>query len=88
MAIDQSTRSGASPEQQITRFCRQYLQLDSDLDYPDNEILRDEATQNTLHNQLFDGQVTPPRYRLRVLKELVARIESSITDWDEHVSQN
>lgn len=86
MTIYQSTRSGASPEQQITRFCRQYLQLELDLDYPDGEVLRDEATQNTLYSRLFDGQVTPPRYRLRALKELVARIESSISDWDKHVS--
>lgn len=75
-----------SPLDQITRFCRQYLQLESVLDYPDNEVLIDEVTQNTLYSKLFSGdQPTPPRYQLKVLKELVARIESSITDWDEHV---
>ncbi|KAM7194237.1 putative methyltransferase domain containing protein [Rhypophila sp. PSN 637] len=80
----QHTKS-ASWQKQISRFCWQYLQLESILDYPDNEALIEDTTQNTLHAKLFSGdQPIPPRYQLRVLKELVARIESSITDWDEH----
>ncbi|KAM7185225.1 putative methyltransferase domain containing protein [Naviculisporaceae sp. PSN 640] len=82
---DNEQPKSPSPKEQITRFCRQYLQLESSLDYPDNEVLIDETTQNALYSKLFSGdQPTPPRYQLKVLKELVARIESSITDWDEH----
>jgi len=75
---------------QVDRFCRQYLQLERDLEYPDGAALRDEATQEVLYERLFaDGagaSSTPPRYQLRALKEIVARIESSITDWEVHVS--
>ncbi|KAK3369822.1 putative methyltransferase-domain-containing protein [Podospora didyma] len=73
---------------QIARFCRQYLQLDSSLDYPQDELLREEATQEVLYERLFaDDAIAlpkPPRYKLRVLKELVARTEAAIVDWEEH----
>lgn len=86
MSLDEPPQT-LPPQQQITRFCRQYLQLDPVLDYPDNEILINEATQKALYDRLFSGdKATPPRYQLRVLKELVGRIESSISNWDEHVS--
>jgi len=74
----------------INRFCRQYLQLESHLTYPDGSLLREEAVQEFLYQYLFaPGAVSyspPPRYKLKVLKELVARIEEAIEDWDEHVS--
>ncbi|RYP14746.1 hypothetical protein DL765_006161 [Monosporascus sp. GIB2] len=72
----------------IDRFCRQYLQLERDLDYPSSTVLQETHTQNVLYESLFaDGAVAyppPPRYRLRVLKELVKRIEASIDDWDQY----
>ncbi|RYP75057.1 hypothetical protein DL770_007501 [Monosporascus sp. CRB-9-2] len=72
----------------IDRFCRQYLQLERDLDYPSSAVLREAYTQNVLYERLFaDGAVaypSPPRYQLRVLKELVKRIEASIDDWDQY----
>ncbi|KAK6067102.1 hypothetical protein SCUP515_10306 [Seiridium cupressi] len=72
----------------VARFCRQYLQLERDLDFPDSSLLREEHIQAALYNQLFaDGAVAyplPPRYRLRVLKEMMSRIETSIEDWEQH----
>ncbi|KAI0879928.1 putative methyltransferase-domain-containing protein [Annulohypoxylon maeteangense] len=72
----------------IYRFCRQYLQLERDLDYPSPTLLREADVQNSLYNQIFrDGALNyypPPRYQLRVLKELMSKIEASIEDWDSH----
>lgn len=73
----------------LDRFCRQYLQLERDLDYPSPALLREEHTQNELYQRLFsDGAIAhppPPDYQLRVLKEVMKRIEASIDDWDRHV---
>jgi len=74
---------------QISRFCWQFLQLDPVLDFPDGELLRDAETQECLFDTLFaeDALAHPPpvRFQLRVLKEIIARIESSIVDWEQHV---
>lgn len=74
----------------VDRFCWQYLQLDSALDFPDGACLRDAGTQELLYRRLFNEEeavrLPPPRYQLRVLKEILKRIESSIVDWEEHVS--
>ncbi|KAI0891156.1 putative methyltransferase-domain-containing protein [Annulohypoxylon nitens] len=74
--------------QAIDRFCRQYLQLERDLDYPSSTLLREADVQESLYNRIFaDGVLDyppPPRYQLRVLKELTSRIEASIEDWDSH----
>ena len=73
----------------VARFCRQYLQLEISLDYPEPQLLCRTDVQTTLFRYLFsdDAPAKPPlRYQLRVLKELVARIEASIQDWDLHVS--
>lgn len=74
----------------IIRFCRQYLQLEADLTYPDGILLRDERSQEFLYEKLFSpnaiSRPAPPRYQLEVLKNLVTRIEGAIEDWDEHVS--
>ncbi|KAK3934749.1 protein-lysine N-methyltransferase EFM3 [Diplogelasinospora grovesii] len=72
---------------------RTQLLPDSALVYPSVERLRDAAIQETLYERLFaDNAITlppPKRYQLRILKELVSRIESSIIDWDEHgISDN
>ena len=75
--------------QQLERFSRQYLQLQLNLDYPDDEHLRNVDFQRSLHSRLFseDGiKMAPPaRYQLRVLKALISRIEQSIQDWEEDV---
>jgi len=74
----------------IEHFCRQYLQLEPALKYPESHSLRCAEVQDAIYHRLFaDGAVLfppPPRYQLRVLKELISRIEDSIEDWEEHVS--
>lgn len=73
----------------IDRFCRQYLQLERDLDYPPANLLREAHVQDTLYEQIFaKGALTyppPKRYQLRILKELISKIEASIEDWDIYV---
>ncbi|CAL3968504.1 unnamed protein product [Diplocarpon coronariae] len=76
----------ASAGQQLDRFCRQYLQVTVELDYPADEQLRDNAFQQCIYTRCFADHIhhaPPPRYQLRVLKELVRRIERSIQDWDQ-----
>lgn len=74
------------------RFCHQVLQLEQELDYPPPEVLRQAETQSLLYLRLFseadDGPcyAPPTRYQVRVLKDLIRKIESSIEDWDTHVS--
>ncbi|KXX73966.1 Protein-lysine N-methyltransferase efm3 [Madurella mycetomatis] len=76
----------------ISRFCWQCLQLELVLEFPSGELLRDEEVQELIYERLFAGHVTalpPPRYRLRILKDLIAKIESSILDWDKYgISEN
>lgn len=70
-------------------FRSQYLQLQTELIYPTSDCLRNETFQDVLYKEMFkDGSLQyppPPRYKLRVLKELARRIEASILDWEEEV---
>ncbi|PHH83898.1 hypothetical protein CDD83_2846 [Cordyceps sp. RAO-2017] len=72
----------------VDRFCHQCLQLEPAPDYPPAEVLRLAEAQDALYTRLFADRAslsgTPERYRARLLKELVARIEAAIEDWDEH----
>ena len=81
---------GSLGSQQLKRFEHQYFQLEPSLDYPDANLLRIAAAQESLYSALFvdrHGRHLPPlRYQLKVLKELLKRIEASIQDWDDHVS--
>ena len=73
---------------QLDRFARQYFQLESDLDFPQESCLRNHAFQQALAVNLFKASLDrapPQRYQLRVLKLLVEKIEQSIQDWDEQV---
>ncbi|KAF5127261.1 Protein-lysine N-methyltransferase EFM3 [Metarhizium anisopliae] len=74
--------------QEVDRFCYQYLQLESILDYPQDKFLRLEDVQDDIYKRIFcdeTGGVGPPdRYRIKILKELVFRIESAIDDWDRY----
>ncbi|KAJ6437255.1 FAM86A protein [Purpureocillium lavendulum] len=77
----------------VDRFCRQFLQLEQGLDFPPAEYLKLDAVQELIFQRLFADDALvyapPDRYRLKTLKALVARIEASIDDWDEHaVSDN
>jgi hypothetical protein len=93
------------PDQQISRFKSQYLQLVpfKSLNYPDAEVLRSSAVQAELARTLFfipaeilntantetgnkKLQPRPPkRYEVRVLKDLVRKLESAFTDVEEDV---
>lgn len=79
-----------SRSRQVNRFCYQYLQLEPDLDFPDASLLKTAEVQDTLFQTLFADEAIryepPARYRLRVLKELMSRVEDSIDDWEEYVS--
>ena len=76
-------------QRQLKLFRRQYLQLQADLNYPGPECLRQDSVQQALLEGIFsDTALThepPQRYQLRILKELVRRIEASVTDWEEEV---
>jgi hypothetical protein len=78
-----------SARDQLNRFRRQYLQVQLDLDYPDEEYLRNDSFQQALYAGLFEEDVVkcapPQRFQLRVLKELTRRIEQNIQDWEEEV---
>ncbi|KAK4657536.1 hypothetical protein QC762_213860 [Podospora pseudocomata] len=82
----------SSQNPQVTRFCWQCLQLDAAPEYPDGEVLCLDAVQEEIYKKLFGHDVAfplPPRYGLKVLKELTSRIERSIVDWEEHeISDN
>ncbi|KAI1003329.1 hypothetical protein K3495_g4876 [Podosphaera aphanis] len=83
---------GTSSVQQFDRFCRQFLQLYSKIEYPDGRYLRDANFQQALYERLFSERARryqiPVAYQLRVLKELVRRIEGSIVDWDKYDISN
>lgn len=67
----------------IDRFCYQYLQLETHLDYPDGQLLKRPDVQDEIFDRIFSGQsqsAKQPRLQLRALKELVARIQASISD--------
>jgi hypothetical protein len=74
---------------QVSRFCWQNLQVDPTPVFPDADLIRDEAVQEVIYERVFSDQAPfrpPLRYRVRILKELMAKIESAIHDWDQHVS--
>ena len=74
---------------QVSRFCWQNLQVDPAPVFPDAELLRDEAVQEVIYERVFSDEVPfrpPPRYQVKILKELMVKIESAIDDWDRHVS--
>jgi hypothetical protein len=74
---------------QLNLFRRQYLQLQIDITYPDAECLRKDTLQQALLQEVFSDNAIiyqpPQRYQLRILKELIRRIEASITNWEEEV---
>lgn len=76
-------------EHAVERFCRQYLQLEPQPDFPQGSYLRLPEVQDAIHTRLFQIgslQHEPPmRYKVKTLKDLVSTIESSIDDWEEHV---
>jgi hypothetical protein len=76
---------------QLVLFRRQYLQLfEPDfLAWPPKSLLRDAGVQQWLYKYCFDTDSNPhlpsDRYRLRVLKPLLKKVEQAIEDPEEDV---
>lgn len=77
---------------QIRLFRRQYLQLldAQNLTWPSSDTLRSSQAQEWIYENLFQTDhvahfLPPERYRLRILKLLMSKIESSIVDPEEDV---
>ncbi|KAJ4396393.1 hypothetical protein N0V93_000612 [Gnomoniopsis smithogilvyi] len=68
----------------IDRFCDQCLQLEPTPDYPDGGLLKRADVQNEIFNRICADHPEPlpgnARLQLRTLKELVRRIQASISD--------
>ncbi|KAI4722021.1 hypothetical protein E4T48_01678 [Aureobasidium sp. EXF-10727] len=81
---------------QICLFRRQYLQLldAQNLSWPSAETLRSSQAQEWIYENLFQTDnvahfLPPERYRLRILKLLMSKIENSIVDPEEdEISDN
>lgn len=76
---------------QLLLFRRQYLQLfEPDfLSWPPKQLVGNADVQAWIYKNLFDGgrnaRLPSERYRLRVLKPLLAKIEQAIEDPEEDV---
>lgn len=76
---------------QLILFRRQYFQLfEPDfLAWPPKTLLRDASVQQWLYQQCFNADANPhlpsDRYRLRVLKPLLKKVEQAIEDPEEDV---
>lgn len=76
---------------QLRILQRQYLQLvdPSQLRWPDAQVLKSSGVQSWIFLHIFDESSVksppPERYRLRVLKLLISKLERSIVDPEEDV---
>jgi hypothetical protein len=77
---------------QIRLLRRQYLQLldAQNLKWPSPDTLRSSQAQEWIYENLFQTDnishfLPPERYRLRILKLLMSKIEASIVDPEEDV---
>lgn len=72
-------------------FRRQYFQLlpPEQIAFPMDHIIKDPLYQNALYEKLFSPasqKYQPPdRYRLRILKVVICKIEACFDDPDEDV---
>lgn len=70
----------------LIHFHRQYLQQIQNLTYPPPRLLIHPDIQDQLYKYFFNGPLLPsPTYQRKVLKELIKRIESAISDPNEDV---
>lgn len=75
----------------IDKLAAQYFQLVElqQLDLPPGPVLIQPAVQTALYERMFNENavfpVPPDRYRSRVLKQLISRIEESIINPEEDV---
>lgn len=79
-------------DQRLVIFRRQYLQLfEPDfLAWPPLQLLKNADVQIWLYKNLFDASrvphLPPPRYQIRVLEPLIARINKATGDLEHDVS--
>ena len=77
---------------QLRLFRRQYLQLFQHdfLSWPPKGLLKEADVQKWLYRNMFspdcNDRLPPERYQFRVLKTLVTKIEQSVEDPEEDVS--
>lgn len=81
---------GLAMADSIRTLAVQYFQLvdPPNLALPPGNVLVQPAVQQALYEHMFDETLTPlppTTYRTRVLKQIIARIEESITDPEEDV---
>lgn len=76
---------------QLAVFGRQYFQLvdPSQLKWLEGSILKKADVQSWIFSYLFDADkistLPPDRYRLRVLKALISKLEKAIDDPEDDV---
>jgi hypothetical protein len=78
---------------QLERLVAQFFQLVAPQDlynsFPPSDILKDPNVQNILYRQMFDESsvvpIPPVGYRVRVLKEILSRIEEAFSDPEQDV---
>jgi hypothetical protein len=76
---------------QLQVLQRQYFQLvdPQSLRWPDDGALKASDAQSWMYNKMFDVEniksLPPGRYRLRVLKLLIHKLEGAIDDPEEDV---
>lgn len=85
------TMIGQEASTKLAVFRRQYLQLiePTQLKWPESHILKIPEVQSWMFQHLFDRDqnpnLPPDRYRLRVLKALISKLERAISDPEEDV---
>ena len=76
---------------QVELFRRQYLQLlePEQLSFPARDVIRSPDVQADMFATIFQDEILPrsppDRYKIRVLKKLVATIEAAFVDPEEDV---
>lgn len=77
---------------QLLLFRRRYFQAEepSDITFPSKDVLKSPAVQKWVYDTMFkeeEGVLLPhPRYKFRVLKELMKILEAAMDDPVEDVS--
>lgn len=80
---------------QLERLIAQYFQLVDPRDLyhslPSSTTLKDPKVQAILYQEMFHetsvSQIPPVSYRIRVLKEILARIEEALSDPEQDVGR-
>jgi hypothetical protein len=83
--------AGAAITPQLRVLQRQYFQLvePHQLRWPEDTTLKKPDVQSWMFREMFDTEqiksAPPDRYQLRVLKQLISKLEGAIVDPEEDV---